>query len=97
MIPESNIVETVSHKWLRFPNSFQRATCLVDLPNNTALNINVKTGKIEVHALKSDGVYKLVGYISMGTNQPIKRRSTVPVERSQFRPISYETSAYAWL
>jgi hypothetical protein len=97
MIPDSFIIETVSNKWLRFPNGFQKATCLIDLPNDLALNINVKTGKIEVHSKKSDGIYKLVGHISMNDDNRIKRRSTLPIERSQFKPISLESSAYAWL
>jgi hypothetical protein len=73
MSPESFIIETVSSQWLRFPNGFQKATCIVDLPNDLALNINSKTGKIEVHEKKADGVYKLVGNIKMVNTTKFKQ------------------------
>jgi hypothetical protein len=73
MSPESFIIETVSSQWLRFPNGFQKATCLIDLPNELALNIDSKTGKIEVYEKKADGVYKLVGNIKMVNTTKFKQ------------------------
>lgn len=98
MNPESFIIETVSAKWLRFPKGFQKATCIVDLPNELALNINVINGRIEVHSKKTDGVYKLVGRIHMNSRTKMKRTPlSVTSPQPQFENLSQSVPDVAWL
>jgi hypothetical protein len=58
---DTQIVETVSGTWLRFPNSFKKFHCLVELSNQLSLNINVKSGSVHVHKKDSNNVYQHIG------------------------------------
>jgi hypothetical protein len=61
MIKETQIVETVSGSWLRFPNGFKKLHCLIELPNQLSLNINVKSGSLHVHKKDSNNIYQYLG------------------------------------
>lgn len=58
---ESFLVEAVSGKWLRLPSSFRKSSCVVDLPNGIALNIDLRSGCIEIYAKSEDQVYQFSG------------------------------------
>ncbi|MDF2961684.1 MAG: hypothetical protein K0S39_3419 [Paenibacillus sp.] len=68
---ETQIVETVSGQWLRFPNYFKKSSCLVELPNHISLNIDTRTGKVHVHKKDHNQVYQYLGevFISASHNQ----------------------------
>ncbi|WP_281882943.1 hypothetical protein [Paenibacillus sp. YYML68] len=65
MNTETQIVETVSGTWLRFPTSFRKFHCLVELPGQLSLNINLKSGLVHVHKKDSNDVYQPVGELSL--------------------------------
>lgn len=58
---DTQIVETVSGTWLRFPSSFKKAHCLVELPNQLSLNINMKSGEVHVYKKDANQVYQPFG------------------------------------
>jgi hypothetical protein len=68
---ETHIVETVSGSWLRFPNSFKKLHCLVELTSQISLNINIKSGSVQVHKRDANNVYQPIGelFISSSGNQ----------------------------
>ncbi|TVY09390.1 hypothetical protein FPZ49_14390 [Paenibacillus cremeus] len=61
MSKDTQIVETVTGNWLRFPNSFRKFHCLVELSDQLSLNINVKSGSVHVHKKDNDQVYQQIG------------------------------------
>ncbi|GLI10141.1 hypothetical protein YDYSG_61740 [Paenibacillus tyrfis] len=71
MSKDTQIVETVSGTWLRFPNNFKKFHCLVELPDQLSLNINTKSGCVHVHKKDCDDVFQYVGklYITANGNQ----------------------------
>lgn len=58
---DSYLVEAVSGRWLRLPNSFRKASYVVDLPNGIALNVSMSSGRIEIYAEEEDQVYRFSG------------------------------------
>lgn len=68
---DTQIVETTTGQWLRFPNHFKKSTCLVELSNQISLNIDSKTGSVYVHKMDQNHVYQPVGelFISASNNQ----------------------------
>lgn len=64
---DTQIVETVSGSWLRFPNSFKKFHCLVELPGQLSLNINVKSGSVQVHKKDGNNVYQSIGELCIST------------------------------
>jgi hypothetical protein len=68
---DTYIVETVTGTWLRFPNSFKKFHCLVELTNQISLNINLKSGSVHVHKRDGNDVYQPIGelFISTAGNQ----------------------------
>ncbi|ALS24439.1 MULTISPECIES: hypothetical protein [Paenibacillus] len=71
MNKDTQIVETVAGTWLRFPNSFKKSHCLVELPDQISLNINVKNGSVNVYKKDGNHVYQYIGdvFISSTGNQ----------------------------
>lgn len=61
MMKDTQIVETVTGTWLRFPNSFKKFHCLVEMPNQLSLNINLKSGSVHIHKRDGSNVYQPVG------------------------------------
>jgi hypothetical protein len=74
---KSYLVETASSRWLRVPSWFQKRTCLVDLPNDLALNIQASNGKIEVYSKNTEGIYTLLETVAIEVNALPKRK--VPI------------------
>jgi len=70
---DTQIVETVSGHWLRFPNHFKKSTCLVELSNHLSLNIDMKTGNVHIHKKDHNQVYQHIGdlFISANSNNQI--------------------------
>jgi len=68
---ETQIVEAVSGRWLRFPNCFRKSSCLVELSGQLSLSIDTRNGKIHVHQKDHNEVYQYVGevFISVSNNQ----------------------------
>ncbi|WP_010496851.1 hypothetical protein [Paenibacillus elgii] len=68
MSKDTQLVETVSGTWLRFPNGFKKFHCLVELPDQLSLNINTKSGCVHVHKKDSDNVFQYVGELHITAN-----------------------------
>ncbi|WP_064745728.1 hypothetical protein [Paenibacillus sp. UNC451MF] len=70
---DTQIVETVSGQWLRFPNHFKKSTCLVELSNQISLNIDIKSGNVHIHKKDHNQVYQHIGdvFISASSNNQI--------------------------
>lgn len=70
---DTQIVETVSGHWLRFPNHFKKSTCLVELSNQISLNIDMKSGNVHIHKKDDNQVYQHIGdlFISANSNNQI--------------------------
>jgi hypothetical protein len=66
---ETQIVETTSGQWLRFPKGFKKSSCLVELSNRISLNIDSKTGKVHVHEKDQNQVYQYVGEVFITASQ----------------------------
>jgi hypothetical protein len=81
----SYLVETATARWLRFPIWFQKGTCLVDLPNDLALNIHAAKGKFEVYTKNADGVYRLLESATVEINAVPKLE--IPFNWAQRLPI----------
>lgn len=64
---DTYIVETVTGTWLRFPNSFKKFHCLVELTNQITLNINMKSGSVQVHKKDGNEVYQPIGELFIST------------------------------
>ncbi|WP_216624688.1 hypothetical protein [Paenibacillus foliorum] len=60
---ETQIVETALGQWLRFPKGFRRSSCLVEVSSHISLNIDSKTGKVQVHKKDHDQVYQYLGEV----------------------------------
>ncbi|MCS7459916.1 hypothetical protein N0M98_07150 [Paenibacillus doosanensis] len=71
---DTQIVETVSGQWLRFPNHFKKSTCLVELSNQISLNIDMKSGNVHVHKKDQNQVYQHIGdvFISASSSNQIQ-------------------------
>ncbi|MBP2442533.1 hypothetical protein J3A68_004621 [Paenibacillus sp. PvP052] len=71
MNKDTQIVETVAGTWLRFPISFKKSHCLVELPDQLSLNINVKNGNVNVYKRDGNNVYQYLGdvFITSSANQ----------------------------
>ncbi|CAG7633614.1 hypothetical protein PAESOLCIP111_03483 [Paenibacillus solanacearum] len=67
IVKDTQIVETVSGSWLRFPNSFKKFHCLVELPGQLLLNINAKSGNVQVHKMDSNNIYQSIGELFIST------------------------------
>jgi len=67
IVKDTQIVETVSGSWLRFPNSFKKFHCLVELPGQFMLNINAKSGNVQVHKKDSNNIYQNIGELFIST------------------------------
>ncbi|WP_201305403.1 hypothetical protein [Paenibacillus puerhi] len=65
-IKDTQLVETVTGTWLRFPNSFKKFNCLVELPGHLTMNINSKSGSIHIHKKDSNNVYQPLGELTLG-------------------------------
>ncbi|MEK8131779.1 hypothetical protein WMW72_28110 [Paenibacillus filicis] len=66
-IKDTQLVETVAGTWLRFPDSFKKFHCLVELPGQLTMNINSKSGSIHIHKRDSNNVYQPCGELSLST------------------------------
>ncbi|MDF2922034.1 MAG: hypothetical protein K0R57_948 [Paenibacillaceae bacterium] len=66
---DSYLVEAVSGRWIRLPESFRKASCVVDLPNGIALNVSMKSGRIEIYVQAEDQVYRLSGEMQLEKDQ----------------------------
>lgn len=65
---DTQIVEAVTGTWLRFPNSFKKFHCLVELPDQLSLNINLKSGSVHIHKMDGNSVYQPVGELMLQLN-----------------------------
>lgn len=65
---DTQIVETVSGHWLRFPNHFKKSTCLVELSNQISLNIDMKSGNVHIHKKDENQVYQHIGDLFISAN-----------------------------
>lgn len=62
---DSYLAEAVSGRWLRFPEGFRKASCLVDLPGGIALNVSCRSGRIEIYVKAEDQIYRLFGELAL--------------------------------
>lgn len=71
MNKDTQLVETVAGTWIRFPNGFKKSHCLVELPDQISLNINVKDGNVNVYKKDGNNVYQYIGdvFISSAGSQ----------------------------
>ncbi|MCZ8514923.1 hypothetical protein O9H85_21360 [Paenibacillus filicis] len=75
---DTQIVETITGSWLRFPNSFKKFHCLVELPNELSLNINMKSGAVHVHKIDTNNVYQPYGELVVGSVNHQLHCSVIP-------------------
>ncbi|AEI38801.1 hypothetical protein [Paenibacillus mucilaginosus] len=61
MRKDTQIVETAVGTWLRFPGSFKKHQCLVELSDQLSLDINLKSGLVHVHQKDGNDVFQHVG------------------------------------
>lgn len=73
---DSYLVEAVSGRWLRLPNSFRKASYVVDLPNGIALNVSMSSGRIEIYAEEEDQVYRFSGEMYLEADRQSVYNST---------------------
>jgi hypothetical protein len=66
-IKGTQLVETVAGNWLRFPDSFKKYHCLIELPGQLTMNINSKSGSIHIHMQDSNNVYQPLGELSLSS------------------------------
>jgi hypothetical protein len=65
MNKDSYLVEAASGRWLRLPESFRKASCVIDLPGGIALNVSCKSGRIEIYVRAEDQIYRLKGELTL--------------------------------
>ncbi|WP_207802337.1 hypothetical protein [Paenibacillus xerothermodurans] len=80
---DTQIVETALGQWLRFPNTFKKSSCLVELSNQISLNIDTRSGKVHVHEKDHNQVYRYVGEIHITTNNSIMHCSTIQAHSAE--------------
>ncbi|MCZ8523572.1 MULTISPECIES: hypothetical protein [Paenibacillus] len=84
MREDTQIVETAIGTWLRFPGSFKKHQCLVELSDQLSLDINLKSGLVHVHQKDGNNVFQHVGDLALspaGGQLQLSFVSTQPQER----------------
>lgn len=85
---DSYLVEAVSGRWIRLPNSFRKASYVVDLPNGIALNVSMSSGKIEIYAKEeSDQIYRFSGEMYLEADRQSVNNSTRIIYRNEPRAL----------
>ncbi|WP_438448830.1 hypothetical protein [Gorillibacterium sp. sgz5001074] len=84
---DSYLVEAVSGRWLRLPNSFRKASYVVDLPNGIALNVSMTSGRIEIYAEEDDQVYRFSGEMYLEADRQSVYNSTRIIYKNEPRAL----------
>jgi hypothetical protein len=65
----TQIIQTASGKWLRFPNHFKQTPCLVELPDQLAISVDIHSGSIHVHKIDHEQVYQHIGDVAISASR----------------------------
>jgi hypothetical protein len=84
---DSYLVEAVSGRWLRLPSSFRKASYVVDLPNDIALNVSMSSGRIEIYAKEDDQVYRFSGEMYLEADRQSVYNSTKIIYKNDPRAL----------
>ena len=84
---DSYLVEAVSGRWLRLPESFRKASYVVDLPNGIALNVSLTSGRIEIYAKEEDQVYRFSGEMYLEADRQSVYNSTRIIYKNEPRAL----------
>lgn len=85
-------METISGSWLRFPNSFKKFHCLVELPNQLSLNINLKSGTVHVHKKDTNNVYQPFGELVVSSVNNQLHCTAIPHSLNETEVVSIQQS-----